>query len=76
MIWFFVFVNMKHSVTDGVQYLFGGKFFLYVGTKGTATQGFYCGNSLGRNPTKACDGGFRSRFPVLQLQITNMSTDK
>jgi len=67
---------MKHSVTDGVQYLFGGKFLLYVGTKGIATQGFWWGNYLGGTPTKMCDGVFRSRFPVLQLQITITSTDK
>jgi len=67
---------MKHSVTDGIQYLFGDKFLLYVGTKGIATEGLCCGNYLGRTLTKICDGVFRSRFSVLQVQITTMSTDK
>jgi hypothetical protein len=63
------FVNMKHCVINGVQYLFGGKFFVYVGTKGIATKGFCGGNSLRRNPTKMCVGGFRSWFPYEQIEV-------
>jgi hypothetical protein len=43
---------MKHSVTEGLQYLFGGKFLLYVGTKVIATLGFCNGNFLRKKSYK------------------------